>query len=127
MKKIFTSLSVISCILAQAQTGRIILIEEFVETACSACAQYDSAFQAVTNGNADKVAVINFHCHYRLDPFYTFNKACDERYEEYKLSGFPCAMMNGRNPVPSSSHMSYVTQLRIDALYNQPALFKFDI
>jgi len=110
-----------------AQTGRVVLIEEFVETACSACAQYDSAFHVITDINADKVAVINFHCHYRLDPFYTFNKACDERYKEYELSGFPCAMMNGKKPISSSAHISYVNQSRIDAQYNQQPLFKFDI
>jgi len=110
---------------ASSQTGRVVLVEEFVETGCSACAQYDSAFQAITDANADKVAVINFHCHYMLDPFYTFNKACDKRYEYYGLSGFPTAMMNGRQPHPSSAHLSFVTPQRIDALYHQEPLFEF--
>ncbi|HXH19230.1 MAG TPA: Omp28-related outer membrane protein [Chitinophagales bacterium] len=121
------ALTAMSALFAAAQTGRVVLIEEFAETGCSACAQYDSAFQAITDAHADKVAVINFHCHYKSDPFYTFNKACDKRYAYYGLSGFPCAMMNGRNPAPASSHISFVTPARINALYSQEPQFEFDI
>jgi hypothetical protein len=32
-------------------------------------------------------------------------------------------MMNGKQPVPASSHLSYVNSARINALYNQPPLF----
>lgn len=112
---------------AAAQTDRVVLIEEFVETACSACAQYDSAFQALTKANEDKIAVINFHCHYSLDPFYTFNKSCDKRMELYGFSGFPSAMMNGMEPSKGSSHLSYVKQPNIDRLYNQKPLLEFKI
>ncbi len=113
--------------LSFAQSGNRVLIEEFTETGCGACAQYDSAFQALTNANADKVAVLNYHCYYSLDTFYTYNKACDTRYAQYDLTGFPSAAVNGKKPSPSSGHLSYVNQPLIDKLYNTPALFQIEI
>jgi hypothetical protein len=112
---------------ANAQTGNRVLIEEFTETGCGACSQYDSAFQALTNANAEKVAVLNYHCFYALDTFYTYNKACDTRYAQYDLTGFPSAAVNGKKPSPSSGHLSYVNQSLIDKLYDTPPQFKFDI
>lgn len=115
------------CAPLTAQTGRVVLVEEFTETGCSACAQYDSAFQAITDANAGKIALLNYHCFYMLDPFYQYYKACDARYNAYKLEGYPCAMMNGKKPNANSAHQSFVTAQRINALYNQPELFKIDI
>lgn len=131
MKKIalLQASTAVFCFFALAQNGRVVLVESFVETGCSACAQYDSAFQAVTRAHADKVAVISFHCYYKLDPFYTYCKACDKRYADYKLEGYPSAMVNGKMPVPNSTtaHLSFVNAGRINTLYNQPPLFRFDV
>ena len=112
---------------AIAQTGNIALIEEFTETGCGACAEYDSSFQALTNANADKVAVINYHCFYSLDTFYVYNKACDKRYGLYDLSGFPSAAANGMKPLPTSGHLSYINQSLINKLYNTTPQFKINI
>jgi len=112
---------------ALAQTGNRVLIEEFTETGCGACAQYDSAFQALTNANADKVAVLNYHCYYSLDTFYTYNKACDGRYGLYDLTGFPSAAVNGKKPSATSGHLSYVNQSLIDKLHNTPRQFEIVI
>jgi hypothetical protein len=110
-----------------AQSGNRVLIEEFTETGCGACAQYDSAFQALTNANSEKVAVLNYHCYYALDTFYTYNKACDTRYAQYNLEGFPSAAVNGKKPSPTVGHLSYVTQSLIDKLYDTPPQFKIEI
>ncbi len=110
-----------------AQTGNVVLIEEFTETGCGACSEYDSSFQALTNANSEKVAVINYHCFYSLDTFYTYYKACDKRFGYYNLSGYPSAMANGMQPEKNSSHLSYVNESLINTLYNKAPKFKFDI
>lgn len=111
-----------------AQTGKVVLIEGFSETGCGACAQYDSSFQALINANSEKVVLINYHCHYSLDTFYTYYKACNERYGYYtNMSGFPSAMANGKEPIKKSSHLSYINQTLINKLYDEEPHFKFDI
>ena len=111
-----------------AQTGNLVLIEEFTETGCGACSQYDSSFQALTNANAEKVVVLNYHCFYSLDTFYTYYKACDKRSGFYgNIVGFPSALANGQLPEKSSSHLSYINQSLINRLYNREPQFKFDI
>ena len=111
-----------------AQTGHVVLIEEFTETGCGACSQYDSSFQALTNANAEKVVVINYHCFYSLDTFYTYYNACDKRSGFYNnIVGFPSALANGQLPEKNSSHLSYINQSLIDKLYNREPQFKFDI
>ena len=130
MKKIIiTAFFIITCsICTHAQTTNVVLIEEFTETGCGACSQYDSSFQALTNANADKVAVINYHCFYTGDPFFAYNKTGDQRYNFYGIKdGFPSVMMNGKKAGSTSAHMHYVNQRGIDAMYNMPAQFKFDI
>ena len=72
MKKILLLISIsFYSLIALSQTGRRVLVEEFSETGCGACAEYDSAFQVMTNANADKISVINYHCFYMLDTFFT--------------------------------------------------------
>jgi hypothetical protein len=130
-KTLFLSTTLILfSIIAVAQSGTSgnrVLIEEFTETGCGACAEYDSSFQALTNANADKVAVLNYHCFYALDTFYIYNKACDTRYAQYDIAGFPGAAVNGKKPTPSSGHLTYVNQPLIDKLYDTPPQFKFNI
>ena len=117
-----------SSIGSNAQTGNLVLIEQFTETGCGACAQNDSAFNALINANTDKVAVISYHCYYTLDPFYAYNKAGYDRYAFYQMKdGFPSAMVNGKKPNTNSAHLSYVKEPVINAAYNQPPQFKFNI
>lgn len=116
------------CIAAKAQTGNVVLIEVFTETGCGACSQYDSSFNAITNASADKIAVISYHCFYSGDPFYTFNKTGDQRYSFYQMKeGYPSAIINGKKPGITSSHLTYVKAPLIDKSYNQPQQFKFEI
>jgi hypothetical protein len=112
-----------------AQENNLVLIEEFTETGCGACAQYDSSFQAFTRTNADKVAVINYHCFYSDDPFFQYNKACNERQTFYHLrEGFPAAIVNGKRPGRTSEHLHYAMDADlIDKWYHQPPNFRFDI
>ena len=112
---------------SNAQTGSRVLIEEFTETGCGACAQYDSAFQALTNAYSDKVAVINYHCFYMLDTFYQYNKACDNRYLQYQLHGYPQAVANGMPGDLKSTHITGITRGHLDILYNQEPNYQFEI
>src|SRR6187549_2264384 len=100
MKRVLiTSLFVlVQIIYSAAQNKNVVLIEEFTETGCGACSQYDSSFQALIKANEDKVALLNYHCFYQLDTFYTYYKACDQRYSVYKLSGYPSGAANGKLP-----------------------------
>ncbi len=114
---------------SQSQIQNVVLIEEFSETGCGACFQYDSAFTALTSANASKVAVINYHCYYQLDTFYTYNRSCDTRYSFYKITdGYPTAMVNGKKVGTSkSAHLARVNQQAIDNTYKVPSKFKLDI
>ena len=105
-----------------------VLIEEFTETGCGACAQYDTTFQKITDNNADKAIVINYHCFYSEDPFYNYNKLGYQRYKFYNIKdGFPSVMVNGKMPSPSSAHMNYVTAPLISRLYNTPPSLDINI
>jgi hypothetical protein len=110
-----------------AQTGNVVLVEEFSETGCGACAEYDSAFQALTDKKAEKVAVISYHCFYSLDTFFTYNKAGDQRYSFYQIrSGFPSAMINGKKP-GETSHLYFVNAPLIDTMYKEPPQFILEV
>jgi thiol-disulfide isomerase/thioredoxin len=110
-----------------SQNGNPVLIETFSETGCGACAAYDSAFQAVVNANAEKVILISYHCYYSLDKMYQYNKLCDGKYGYYDINGFPGVIVNGRKPIKSSSHMTYIKSPLIEEQYNTEKKFDFDI
>ncbi len=114
---------------SQSQIQNVVLIEEFSETGCGACFQYDSAFTALTTANAAKVAVINYHCYYQLDTFYTYNRSCDTRYSFYKITdGYPTAMVNGKKVgMSKNAHLARVNQQAIDNTHKVPSKFKLDI
>lgn len=113
---------------AFAQTGNTVLVETFTETGCGACAEYDSAFNALMNANAEKVAVLNYHCFYSADAFKNYTRAGDQRYAFYPVKGgFPSGVVNGKKPLPDSFHILYVNAPLIDKEYNKPAQFKVDI
>jgi len=114
--------------LAKAQSGNVVLIEQFTETGCGACSQYDSAFQAMIRANSEKVAVINYHCFYKLDTFYTYNQSCDKRYGVYEIKdGYPTAIANGKKPGVTSAHMTFVKESVINKYYEEPPKFKIEI
>ncbi len=128
MKKsiLFLFILTIHSFFASAQS--LVLVEQFTETGCGACSQNDSAFNALIDANPGKVAVISYHCFYSLDTFYNYNKDGYQRYFHYKLDqGFPSAMVNGKSPVASSSHLSYVNSRLINAKYNQAPQFKINL
>jgi hypothetical protein len=109
-----------------AQSSNVVLVEEFSETGCGACAQYDSAFAALMNSSADKVAVISYHCFYTHDPFFQYNKTGDQRYAFYQIKdGFPSAMVNGKK-AGATAHLYFVKGPLIDSVYMQPAQFRID-
>ena len=127
-KSIFVGILFITqALFSHAQNGSVVLIEEFSETGCGACAEYDSAFQSMTNANAEKIAVINYHCFYMLDTFYQYNKACDNRYMQYQLHGYPQAVANGMPGDSKSTHITGITPSLINTLYNKPPQFKFEV
>jgi hypothetical protein len=129
MKKSILIVMFLTCLqgYTNAQTGSRVLIEEFTETGCGACAQYDSAFQALTNSLSDKVAVLNYHCFYMLDTFYQYNKACDNRYIQYQLHGYPQAVANGMPGDLKSTHITGITRQHLEKLYNQEPNYQFEI
>lgn len=128
MKKLFLTGMVLSVCSFYAIAQNVVLVEQFTETGCGACSQYDSAFNAITNKNADKVAVINYHCFYMLDTFNLYNKGGSDRNNFYLFNqGFPSAAVNGAMPYKNAAHVNYVNQSLIDAQYNRLPQFKFEI
>ena len=85
-----TLLFLVPTLFAFAQSNNVVLIEDFTETGCGACSEYDSSFSVLMNKNADKVAVINYHCLYSEDAFNKYSKTGDQRYAFYGIKdGFP--------------------------------------
>jgi hypothetical protein len=110
-----------------AQERNVVLIESFSETGCGFCAKEDSAYNALMRSKYDKVAVINYHCFYKLDTFYQYNKASDHRYLYYKLKGVPAGLINGLYPVKFSSYITFIKSELIDSLYSKPPQINFQV
>lgn len=140
MKRYGSVLAVLMILFAlkvEAQTQRVMLVEEFTNVGCVPCAMQNPAFDALLAANADKVAVVKYHPNWpsATDPMYPFDaEGNDARTAFYNVTAVPAAIVDGNRyfSVPSGLTQSIFDQLlaipspfemqmnfKVDSLYNK--------
>lgn len=101
MKKIFTLiLACAGLTFAQAQSTRMVLIEEATNASCGPCASQNPAFHTLLNANTSNVTSIKYQVWWPgYDPMYEHNEAdVDIRVPYYNVTGAPTAIIDGVTP-----------------------------
>lgn len=91
-------LGVISCLpQVNAQSQRMVLVEEFTQASCPSCASANPAFNALLNANTSKVIPLKYQVWWPgNDPMYIQNQIdVINRVNFYGVSGVPSATMDG--------------------------------
>src|SRR5688572_24271795 len=89
---------------ANAQTPRRTLVEEFTNTGCPPCAISDPYMEAWEAKNLSDIVVLKYHWYYpdQTDPYYTINATeMKNRTAYYGINGVPAVKFDGvisRNP-----------------------------
>lgn len=109
-----------------AQSQRMVLVEEFTQASCPACAQVNPAFNALLTANSDKVIPLKYQVWWPgTDPMYQQNPAdVGARVSYYQISGVPACQMDGN---AFGGYPPNLSQAMIDAEYNQPAPFTIQL
>lgn len=127
MKKTITTLSaVILAFALNAQSQRLVLVEEFTQASCGPCAAQNPAFNALLSQNTTKVVSLKYQTDWPgVDPMNAQNPATvSNRVAYYAVSGVPQANMDG-NVV--SGAPSAITQTNINNQYGVPSPFTLNL
>ncbi|MBE0637756.1 MAG: T9SS type A sorting domain-containing protein [Bacteroidales bacterium] len=131
------NLLVLICLLfisgVNAQTQRLVLIEEGTNASCTPCANQNPAFDALLNQNRDKITAIKYHWYFPgYDPMHLHNVVENNgRVAFYGINGVPTAVIDGG--IPSGGGFGYpgapsgFTQALIDQHHAIPSPFGIDI
>jgi hypothetical protein len=103
MKKIATLLAYLLIIMglhSNAQSTRMVLIEEATNASCGPCASQNPAFDALLNANRDKLTAIKYHWYFPgYDPMHNHNpEENNARVSYYGINGVPTAAIDGDIP-----------------------------
>jgi len=110
MKRILTLTFVCSMFLGyfvNAQSTRLVLIEEATNASCGPCASQNPAFDVLLNANRDKLTAIKYHWYYPgYDPMQNHNpEENNARVSYYGINGVPTATIDG--VIPNGPTFSY--------------------
>lgn len=116
-----------------AQTQRLVLIEEATNASCGPCASQNPAFDALLNANRHKLTAIKYHWYFPgYDPMHNHNVTENNaRVSYYSINGVPTAIIDGVKP--SGAGFSYpggphgFTQSLINQYYAIPSPFEIDM
>ncbi len=116
-------------IFTQAQSTRLVLIEEATNASCGPCASQNPAFDVLLNQNRDKLTAIKYHWYFPgYDPMYNQNTVENNaRVAYYGINGVPTATIDG--DIPDGPTFSYpggphgYTQALINEYSAHPAPF----
>jgi hypothetical protein len=116
-------------IMSDAQSQRLVLIEEATNASCGPCASQNPAFDVLLNQNRDKLTAIKYHWYYPgVDPMNAQNEAENNgRVGYYGINGVPTATIDG--DIPDGPTFSYpggphgYTQALIDQYNAVPSPF----
>jgi hypothetical protein len=135
MKKIFFSILILLGLLlnTQAQTTRMVLIEEATNASCGPCASQNPAFDNLLNQNRDILTAIKYHWYFPgYDPMHNHNpQENNARVDYYGINGVPTATIDG--DIPNGPTFSYpggphgYTQALIDQYAAIPSPFIINI
>ncbi|MCK9399564.1 MAG: T9SS type A sorting domain-containing protein [Bacteroidales bacterium] len=102
MKKFYILISLVVGLssFSQAQSARLVLIEEATNASCGPCASQNPAFDILLNQNRDKLTAIKYHWYYPgYDPMYNHNTVENlARVAYYGINGVPTACIDGDIP-----------------------------
>lgn len=117
----------------QAQSQRLVLIEEATNASCGPCASQNPAFDILLNQNRDKLTAIKYHWYFPgTDPMNAQNPVENNgRVAYYGINGVPTACIDG--DIPDGPTFSYpggphgYTQGLIDEYAAIPSPFNISI
>ena len=104
MKKLLTICIALIAILSfstntvQADSPRMVVIEQFTNTSCGPCASANPAFHDYMEANFDMIIPLVYHWYYpsQNDPMYQFDVTMNtERAKVYNVGGVPAAVVAG--------------------------------
>jgi hypothetical protein len=128
MNKLFTFLTcvgVAASLQIQAQSQRLVMIEEFTNASCPPCAAQNPAFNTLLGNNLIKAVSIKYQTNWPgVDPMNAQTQAdVAPRVTYYAVSGVPYSPMDGVAFTGSSyvGAPANATQAKIDAAYAIPA------
>ncbi len=110
----------------KAQSQRMVLVEEFTQASCPACAQVNPAFNALLNANSDMIIPLKYQVWWPgTDPMYLQNPAdVNTRVSYYQVSGVPACQMDGN---AFTGYPPNLSQAMIDAEFSQPSAFTIQL
>lgn len=132
MKKIYLSTLVTLIGLGlNAQSQRLILVEEFTQASCGPCAAANPAFNTMLNNNSTKAVSIKYQTNWPgVDPMNAqYPTAVASRVTYYGLNSVPYAVMDGE-AVTGSNYTGYpgnLTQTKINTEYAVTSPFNINI
>jgi len=120
-------------IYTQAQSVRMVLIEEATNASCGPCASQNPAFDILLNQNRDKLTAIKYHWYFPgYDPMHNHNTVENNaRVAYYGINGVPTAAIDG--DIPNGPTFSYpggphgYTQALIDEYAATPSPFNISL
>ena len=118
---------------SQAQSVRLVLIEEATNASCGPCASQNPAFDILLNQNRDKLTAIKYHWYYPGDdPMYDDNTVENlARVAYYGINSVPTACIDG--DIPDGPTFGYpggphgYTQALIEEYAANPSPFNISI
>lgn len=132
MKKLYIILATgIITLTANAQSQRLVLMEEFTQASCGPCAAANPAFNALLGNNTSKVVPIKYQTSWPgVDPMNAqYPAAVGARVSYYSCSSVPFAVMDG-TPVTGANYTGYpgnVTQAKINNEYAISSPFSINV
>ena len=106
-----------------AQSQRLVLVEEFTQASCGPCAAANPSFNALLNNNAAKCVSIKYQTSWPgVDPMNAqYPAAVSARVNYYSCQSVPFAVMDGV-PVTGSNYTGYPGNLNTTKINNEYAV-----
>ncbi|NTV84107.1 MAG: hypothetical protein HGA23_07395, partial [Bacteroidales bacterium] len=119
--------------ITQAQSARMVLIEEATNASCGPCASQNPAFDILLNQNRDVLTAIKYHWYFPgYDPMHNHNTVENNaRVAYYGINGVPTAAIDG--DIPTGPTFGYpggphgYTQALIDEYAAIPSPFNLSL
>jgi hypothetical protein len=120
MKKLYVTLVLASLVaVADAQSQRFILIEEFTQASCGPCASANPQFNALLNANTNKAVSLKYQVNWPgVDPMNAQYPNVSSRANYYNATSVPYALMDG-TAVTGSSYTGYPNNLSQGEINNE--------
>jgi hypothetical protein len=132
MKKLYSTLAIgIVALSVNAQSQRLVLVEEFTQASCGPCAAANPSFNALLNNNAAKCVSIKYQTSWPgVDPMNAqYPTGVAARASYYSCQSVPYAVMDG-DAVTGGSYTGApggLTTTKINNEYAIPSAFSMDI